>query len=101
MHSQHCCGANEIFDLNRARKELKKYITKGPRNPTTKLLQKLDPGRIKNKTLLDIGGGIGAIQWFFLGNGAKKITDIDASNAYLSVAADFSREKGWQNPAKI
>jgi len=97
MNSRHCCGANEIFDLKRAEKEFKKYIRKGPRNPTAKLIKRFDRNRIIDRTLLDIGGGIGAIQWFFLENGAKKTTDVDASIAYLKVAMDYSSQNGWQN----
>lgn len=97
MNCQHCCGANEIFDMERARKQLKKYIRKGPGKPTTKLLEKFDGDKITNKTLLDIGGGIGAIQWYFLKNGAGKTTDIDASRSYLTVATDYSTDKGWQH----
>lgn len=97
MNCQHCCGANEIFDLKRAEKEFKKYTRKGPRNPTAKLIKRFDHNSISDRTLLDIGGGIGAIQWFFLENGAKKTTDVDASSSYLKVAADYSSQNGWQN----
>jgi magnesium-protoporphyrin O-methyltransferase len=97
MDCQHCCGADQLFDLKGAKKEIRRYRKKGAHKSTNLLLQNLvDNKDIANKTLLDIGGGIGAIQWFFLRNGAVKTTDIDASTAYLQTARDYALENGWE-----
>ncbi len=50
---------------------------------------------IGGKSLLDIGGGIGAIQWKFLENSASKTTDVDASRGYLKVAEEYSHKMNW------
>ncbi len=97
MDIGHCCGANEIFDLKQARKQLKKYRRRGPRGSTGKLLNQIGQSSMNNKTLLDIGGGIGAIQWFFLENGGRMTTDVDASGAYLKTAKEYSVEMGWDD----
>lgn len=101
MHCQHCCGADKIFDLKGAVKEMKKYRKKGPGRITSKILEKLSEQDLKNKTLLDIGGGIGAICWFFLRNGGARILDVDASGAYLHEAEKFAIENGWSEKCRF
>jgi magnesium-protoporphyrin O-methyltransferase len=93
MPCEHCCGADQFFDLKVARKKMKYYKRKGPGKATKKLLSLFSTQQIQEKSLLDIGGGIGAIQWYFLENGAKRTTDVDASNAYISVAKAHAEEK--------
>jgi len=95
MDCQHCCGADQLFDLKGARKEMKKYQKKGPGKSTNKLLEKFNKTDIPGKSLLDIGGGIGAIQWYFQEHQASKTTDIDASRGYLEVASQFAKKNGW------
>lgn len=97
MTCDHCCGADRIFDLKSARKELKKYKKKGIGGATKKLLNGLAPFNLKGSTLLDIGGGIGAIQWNFLNRGASHTTDIDASSGYLEVAKSYAEEKQFSD----
>ncbi|MGH2518131.1 MAG: methyltransferase domain-containing protein, partial [Ktedonobacterales bacterium] len=46
-------------------------------------------------TLLDIGGGIGAIQLELIGAGATSATDVDASTAYLAAARDEAARRGY------
>jgi magnesium-protoporphyrin O-methyltransferase len=92
MSCEHCCGADQLFDLRSAQKEIRSYKKKGPRKSTKKLLSLLSGYEQNGKSLLDIGGGIGAIQWEFVRNGGIKTTDIDASSSYISVAADYAKE---------
>lgn len=97
MPCEHCCGANQFFDLKVARKKMKYYKRKGPGKATKKLLSLLSAQEMKNKSLLDIGGGVGAIQWYFLENGAKKTIDVDASIAYINVAKAHAEEKNLRD----
>lgn len=97
MTCKHCCDSNMIFDTKSAKKEMKHYRKKGAIGATKKLINAMSGLPKENKTLLDIGGGIGAIQWEFLENGGSKTTDIDVSAGYLKVAEEFATEKGWQN----
>lgn len=92
MTCKHCCGADQFFDLKIAEKKMKSFERKGAGKATKKLLSLLLQLDLKGKTLLDIGGGIGAIQWFFLENGAKKTMDVDASNAYIKVAKAHAKK---------
>ena len=97
MYDRHCCGADMVFDQKGARKEMEKYIKKGPGRITRKLLAILGEYEIRNKTLLDVGGGIGAISWFFLEKGGSRVLDVDASGGYLHQAEKYAAEKGLQD----
>lgn len=92
MGCEHCCGADMLFDLKSAQKELRSYKKRGPRKTTKKLLALLSGYDQKGKSLLDIGGGIGAIQWEFVRNGGIKTTDVDSSSGYITVASDYAKE---------
>ena len=92
MSCEHCCGADMLFDLKSAQKELRSYKRRGPRKTTKKLLSLLSGYDQKGKSLLDIGGGIGAIQWEFVRNGGIKTTDVDSSSGYITVASDYAKE---------
>ncbi len=101
MTCKHCCGADQLFDLKGAEKELKKYKKKGPGKVTRKLIELLKKeDDLNGNTLLDIGGGIGAIQWGFLENGGKSTIDVDASNGYQHVAKTYAKELGFEEKAK-
>lgn len=95
MTCQHCCDANKIFDIKSAKKELKRYRKKGAIGATKKLLAALSSISKKDKTLLDIGGGIGAIQWDFIEDGGAQTLDIDGSAGYIEVAQEYASEKNW------
>ncbi len=99
--STNCCGAERLFDLKGAKKELKKYKKSGPNKATRKLLDGFKEENLGTKTLLDIGGGIGAIQWFFLKNGAQSTTHVDYSPGYLEVARSEAKSKQWQAQANF
>lgn len=101
MNSDHCCGADRLFDQKGARKELKRYLKKGPRNTTRRLLSYLDHYNKQGKRLLDIGGGIGAIQWYFLSHMGAETTDVDAADAYLKVAKEYATEHHWEDRCKF
>ncbi|MCP4461155.1 MAG: class I SAM-dependent methyltransferase [Cytophagales bacterium] len=95
--SCNCCGAERLFNLKAAKKELKKYRKSGAGKPTQALIDSLNASESKGQTLLDIGGGIGAIQWDFLQNGGKQTTDMDYSDGYLEVAKSYAKENGWSD----
>ena len=59
-----CCQQlyDSTFDRKRAESELINYRRKGPRKDTRALLEALSGLPLNGKSLLDIGGGIGAIR---------------------------------------
>ncbi|MFY0627152.1 MAG: class I SAM-dependent methyltransferase [Reichenbachiella sp.] len=92
MTCEHCCGADQIFDLQTAQKEMRKFKKRGPGLSTQKLITTIKPHIEGRESLLDIGGGIGAIQWAFLGTNGKRTTDVDSSSGYLQVASEYATE---------
>ena len=83
-----------FYDEKRAVSELRKYREKGPIPSTRVLIEALKAEGVEDATLLDIGGGIGAIQHELLDAGATHATSIDASAPYLDAARDESRRRG-------
>ena len=101
MTCNHCCGAEKLFDLKGAKKELKKFNKKGAGKATKKLISHLLKNDLQEKSLLDIGGGIGAIQWTFLRNSGRCTIDVDASLGYLTVAKGYAKEHGYEQSTEF
>jgi magnesium-protoporphyrin O-methyltransferase len=85
------------FNRKKIAKELKRYRRKGPAKTTRMLIDALKAGGVRGMTLLDIGGGVGAIQQELLDAGASSATHVDASTAYVEVAKE---EAGCQGNAQ-
>ncbi len=86
MSCKHCCGANQQFNLKSAKKDLKRYLKKGPSKPTKLVTEALKTINLKGLSLLDIGGGIGPIPLELIPHGLTKVTNVDASEAYINIA---------------
>jgi magnesium-protoporphyrin O-methyltransferase len=97
MSCKHCCGANQQFNLKSAKKDLKRYLKKGPRKPTKLLVEALKEIDLKDLTLLDIGGGIGPIPLELIPHGLTKITNVDASEGYVIVAKSEAKKRNYNN----
>jgi SAM-dependent methyltransferase len=87
-----CCStyanvAGAHFDEKIAKRDLENYRTMGP-GPTARLLRDLlaDKGAV-NGTLLDVGSGVGGLTLELLERGVERAIAVDASAAYLAVAA--------------
>lgn len=92
----HCKDTGDVFTRKKAEKELRKYRKKGPSAKSTRLLldglKRLD---LQDRTLLDVGGGIGAIQHELLEDGVANATLVEAAPAYLEVAENEARRRGY------
>lgn len=93
-------GAN-VFGSRQARGKLKRYRTKGPDKTTRLLLDalaaELAAEHVADATLLDIGGGIGAIGLELLKSGVTAITavtEVEASPAYVAAADSEATRQG-------
>jgi len=93
-----CCSTNACesqFDRKRAARELKNYRSHGPVHATTRAMIHLLRRALKDgSTLLDIGGGIGAIQYDLLESGVREATAVDASGAYQEAARAEAERRG-------
>ena len=92
-----CCTAryDAQFDDETARRDLLDYRDGGPDGSTRRLIDALRDAGVADATLLDIGGGIGAVQLELLEAGVRSSTDVDASEAYLSTARSEADERGF------
>lgn len=100
MTSCQCEGVEQIFDNKTAMRKLRDYQRKGPAKTTRLLLDGVRAaggGSVEDATLLNIGGGEGAIQLELLSQGLRSATDVDASGAYLAVAREEARRRGYDD----
>lgn len=89
-----CRGIQTLFGERIARKDLKRYRKKGPPHTTQVLLDALKADGVQGATLLDIGGGVGAIPNELLRAGIARATAVDASSAYVEAAQSEARRQG-------
>ena len=95
MTCRQCQGLESLFDNKTAVKELKTYRRKGPDKTTQMLIDALKAKGVEAMTLLDIGGGVGAIQHELVKAGISSVTNVDASTAYIAAAKDEAKRQGY------
>ena len=87
-----CCGfgdaADRHFNAGKVAKELRQYRRKGPGVTTRKLRDGLIAAGLTRGTVLDIGGGLGALSIALLDAGMGGAVIVDASSAYLAAASE-------------
>jgi hypothetical protein len=90
-----CCrgsASDEFFDDRFARRELRRYRRRGPAPWTRKLLSAIEGASVPaDSTLLDVGGGVGAIHHELLEHGFARATQIDASSAFRRRGREVER----------
>jgi SAM-dependent methyltransferase len=93
-----CCKPDydAQFDEKGARQDLLTYRRDGPDGSTKRLIDALSREGVEGATLLDIGGGVGAIQLELLAAGAASAVDVDASLAFLAAAEQEAEERGFR-----
>jgi len=95
MNCSQCQGIEELFSQQYVTNELSRYRAKGPDKTTRMLTEAIKQEGVDGLTLLDIGGGLGAIQYELLGAGVQDATSVDASTAYLTVARAEAQRQGY------
>lgn len=90
-----CVGVEKLFDEKYAKRELKRYQRKGPVKTTRLLIEAIRTEGVKDLSLLDIGGGIGAIQFELFEAGVSRATDVEAATAYLKIARAEAERRGF------
>lgn len=89
------CGCGDdfasIFDRGTAEHDRERYRRDGPDQTTGMLLQMIGRDRVRDASLLDIGGGIGVITQELLKAGLGHAVLVDGSAAYLEVARNELR----------
>jgi magnesium-protoporphyrin O-methyltransferase len=94
MNCSHCCAAEKIFSQGLAEHDLRDYRSHGPNRTTGLLVEALKAMGIEGLRLLDIGGGVGAVQHELLEAGVNSAVSVEASSAYLQAAEQEAERQG-------
>jgi len=95
MQCGQCKGIESLFNEKEAERQLRAYRKSGPSKTTQMLIEALKAVGIEGQTLLDIGGGVGAIQHELLRAGLASSTGVDASTAYMRAAQREAERQGF------
>lgn len=90
----HCQDAEKLFTRRAARRDLRRYRRRGPLSTTRALLRALRTEALEGAVLLDVGGGVGALQHELLANGVSRAVHVDASEAYLRASQSEAERRG-------
>ncbi|MDX1991853.1 MAG: methyltransferase domain-containing protein [bacterium] len=90
----HCEAADEVFNDEFAEGDLEDYRQNGPSKQTQVILDTLKKLGVTGLTLLDIGGGVGAIHHELLKAGAESAVDVDASGPYIAASRKEAQRLG-------
>lgn len=92
-----CCnpsGYRDFFNEKEARRNLRRYEKKGLHKLTRSFVDYLIARGMEGRTVLEGGGGIGAIQVELLEAGADSAVNVELSGEYESIAADLLERRG-------
>lgn len=92
-----CCppkGYTKLFSKRTARWDAKRYRRDGLDETAEEMISFLRARGIEGASVLEIGGGIGAIQLELLKAGAARTTNLELSPEYEEVAGELAREEG-------
>jgi hypothetical protein len=99
-----CCktlGVESLFDEKLVGIELRRYRRKGPDRTTRLLIQAIEKEGVSGKTLIDIGGGVGAITHALLASGVRKAVIVDASRPSLDAARQVAQDDATLDRLKL
>jgi magnesium-protoporphyrin O-methyltransferase len=90
-----CCQAiDQAFSEDYVQRELRSFLKRGPARTTAMLIEALRQWDLNGLTLLDIGGGLGAIPYELLPAGVRHAIEVEASSAYYAAALVEARRRG-------
>jgi hypothetical protein len=95
-----CCtprGYEEFFSEKAARRSARRYRKKGLDTTAQRLVDVLRERGIEGQTVLEIGGGVGAIQLELLKAGADRAVNVELSPGYEQSAIELAREAGVED----
>jgi Methyltransferase domain len=94
-----CCsgkGCDEFFNERVARRDARRYGRKGLDANARRIVELVQRRGVEGRTVLEVGGGIGAIQLELLKAGAVRAVNVELSPAYDPYAAELLRVKGLE-----
>jgi predicted TPR repeat methyltransferase len=88
------CGYDQVFSEKNARKDLRRYRKRGLKKDACRGVAFACGRGVDERTVLEIGGGIGAIQVELLRAGAARAVNVELSQGYERAAAELLEESG-------
>jgi 2-polyprenyl-3-methyl-5-hydroxy-6-metoxy-1,4-benzoquinol methylase len=98
-----CCtpkGYRWVFSERSARAEAKRYRRKGLDATSRRIVDFLKAQGVEGRSVLEVGGGIGAIQIELLKAGASHAVSIELTPTYEEVATELLRDAGLADRAE-
>jgi len=92
-----CCspkGYQWVFSERSAKAEAKRYRRKGLDSTSRRIVDYLKTQGVEGRTVLEAGGGIGAIQIELLKAGAARAISVELTPTYEEAAGELLREAG-------
>jgi hypothetical protein len=92
-----CCspkGYRWVFSERSARAEAKRYRHKGLDPTSRRIVDFIKTQGVEGRTVLEVGGGIGAIQIELLKAGASRAISVELTPTYEEAAGELLREAG-------
>jgi hypothetical protein len=98
-----CCsvprGYETLFGERSARRDAKRYRRKGLDETGKRIVDFLRDRGVAGATIVEIGGGVGAIEVELLGAGAERAVNVELSPYYEETARALWRETGVEDRA--
>ena len=94
-----CCSGpacGEFFTERVAQRDARAYRRKGLTGPAARIRDVLRRRGLEGSTVLEVGGGVGALHLELLKAGAATATNVELSPAYEPYAAGLAREEGLE-----
>jgi 2-polyprenyl-3-methyl-5-hydroxy-6-metoxy-1,4-benzoquinol methylase len=95
-----CCSATGYrwaFSEKRAWREARRYERRGLEGTSRRVVELLTRQGVAGLTLLEVGGGVGAVQIELLKAGATKAVSIELTPTYEEAAGDLLRSSGFED----
>ncbi len=91
-----CCarGYERFFGARVARRDARRYRRRGLDGTAQRLVDEVDARGVEGATVLEPGGGVGAIDLELLKRGAVHATVVELSHGYDDEAVELAREAG-------
>lgn len=97
MSTCQCDRIESKFDRVYADEKLQAYQQNGPDPSTRALIELLRREELGGMTLLDIGGGVGAVQHDLLSAGVVSAQEVEASAAYAAACREEATRQGHED----
>jgi 2-polyprenyl-3-methyl-5-hydroxy-6-metoxy-1,4-benzoquinol methylase len=89
-----CCATDygRFFNRKFAARDARRYRRRGLTGTSLALVELA--GDVQGASVLDVGGGVGAIELELLTRGAERATNVELSGGYEDAASDLLAERG-------